>query len=422
MNVLGKYNRKKDGKGRIFLPKPLRNHFLSMGVRELTCVIFDTHVCYYTKDGWRNYKANIPALIPDKSIRDKVIQSAQAMPLQKAGRVLIPKDCPLSGDDVKGLTIEFFTDYFSVARAEKEVIAETLDKGQMALPFGSDTNNISLAAVDSKKPSKSRSVQPLKEIPLSDINSNDRTFQCRLNVQVDDLVASIKEHGQQVPVILRGRKPYTIISGFRRITAVAKLGDRGVIAVVYPDLDDRKAYAVSLIENVQRKSLTDYEMIRALFFMKDKGYSTLELANLLGKGRRIVEQYLRVWQGPSEIREALRDGRISISAAINAVGKNLTVEQVEGKSIREITQELDKTDGAYRGPIYFREFGTGRITLKMQFDKKHHDIRQVIHELEAILSDLREKREDLLPDPEDEGGNNSESNNDTDKQFSTEPR
>ena len=403
MSGIGKFIRKKDSKDRLFLPKKIRDHFSSNGIKELVCVSFGTHVCYYTGKGWEQHQSLLNASISNEEQRNEILAGAQTITLQKAGRVLIPKDSELANANIKEMAIEFFEDFFKVSRVEKDS-DPTLLENQLYLPFNSIQTIDSLTSnTKRKKRTGNRpkpSELPLVKVSLSDIRMEDRTFFNRLSIDIESLIESIGEHGQQVPVILKGPKPYTIVSGFRRIYALTRLSDRDVIAVIHPSLDSKKAYAISLIENVQRRSLSDYELIRALAMMKDKGYSTVELANLISKGRRIVEQYLRVWNGPESIKEALRENRISVSAAINAIGKNLSVEQVEGKSIREIIDTAEDKQIEEKGPIYFREFASGRITLKMQFDRKRHDFEKLIVELEKIIDDLKSKQyEDIQGSP-----------------------
>ena len=227
---------------------------------------------------------------------------------------------------------------------------------------------------------------------MRDIRIKDTTFCNRIALEIEDLATSLRDRGQQVPVILRGKKPYQIVSGYRRIHALQSLGEKQVLAVVHTTLEDRDAQAISLIENVQRKSLSDYELLNALSVMKDQGYSTVELAVLIGKGRRIVEQYMRVWNGPPSIKEALRENRITISAAINAVGRKLSVEQVEGKSIRQIAQVEPPIFLESRGPVYFREFENGKISLRVQYDQKRHELGRIIDELESVIDKLKNRK------------------------------
>lgn len=55
------------------------------------------------------------------------------------------------------------------------------------------------------------------EIPLEQIELNNTQFKYGLDPDLATLVESIKKDSQQIPVILRGRKPpYQLVCGFRR--------------------------------------------------------------------------------------------------------------------------------------------------------------------------------------------------------------
>lgn len=45
--------------------------------------------------------------------------------------------------------------------------------------------------------------QTVEQVPLKEIDLEDKSFQFRLNLRVGPLTKSIKEHGLQIPVILR---------------------------------------------------------------------------------------------------------------------------------------------------------------------------------------------------------------------------
>lgn len=411
MAVIDQYTRKKDGKGRLYLPKKVRIFFKSKGITELTAVDYTTHVRYFPPDSWVREKDNLSNSTADPAEIEKILSSAKTSSIQKAGRVRIPKDSNLSSSNVKKLYVELYNDFMKISVAKKEMAGALPLGNQLSLQFNSmaDADAAHIYLRPGSKKLKSSGI-PLAYVPLDEISIEDKTFLNRLNIDVSDIIDSIQKHGLQVPVILRGSGPYTIVSGFRRIIALLKLEKKEALSVVYPSLDDKKAYAISLIENVQRKSLSDYELIRALSHMKDFGYSAVELAVLIGKGRRIVENYLRIWnEGTESIKQALMEGRLTISAAIQAVAKNLTTDQVQGKSIRRIISETNPDNPRFSGPIYFREFGSGRITLRMKFDRTEHNIDNVISDLEHIISNLKEKREDLLTEEIDEEPSTEES-------------
>lgn len=81
----------------------------------------------------------------------------------------------------------------------------------------------------------------------------------RLQLDIDDLTASIAASGQRVPILVRpgdgGR--YRLIYGRRRVAACAALG-RPVRAIV-TDLDDDQALKDQLIENHARRDLSFIE-------------------------------------------------------------------------------------------------------------------------------------------------------------------
>ena len=80
-------------------------------------------------------------------------------------------------------------------------------------------------------------------IPLEQIDLDNTQFEYRLDPDLAALVESIKKDGQQIPVILRGRKPpYQLICGFRRARSIKAIGGATVKAIILPDLDDEKAH------------------------------------------------------------------------------------------------------------------------------------------------------------------------------------
>jgi len=120
------------------------------------------------------------------------------------------------------------------------------------------------------------------EVNLSDINAEDTEYQFRVSLKVSDLVKSIRQDGQQFPVILRGEKPYQIVSGFRRITALRELQAVKVKAIIREDLDDEEAFKVSFIENEKKKNLNALDKAHAVEKLKKFGKKREEIALIFG--------------------------------------------------------------------------------------------------------------------------------------------
>ena len=80
---------------------------------------------------------------------------------------------------------------------------------------------------------------------------------------IEELAASMKEHGVIQPLIVRRDGPgYQLVAGERRLRAAIKAGlDK--IPVVVKSLSDREAMELSLVENLQREDLGPIEEAEA---------------------------------------------------------------------------------------------------------------------------------------------------------------
>lgn len=143
---------------------------------------------------------------------------------------------------------------------------------------------------------------------------------------LDDLAASIAEHGIIQPITVRrlGSGYYQIIAGERRWRA-AKLAGRKDVPVVIIEADDRKVLELGLIENLQRENLNPVEEAEGyLALLTDFGLSQEELARKMGKSRPAISNALRLTALPPSVREMMIDGTLS-------AGHGRAVLMVEGE-------------------------------------------------------------------------------------------
>lgn len=95
---------------------------------------------------------------------------------------------------------------------------------------------------------------------LEDLNISDITLptnQLRSNMNnLEELAESIRKIGLLQPIIVRSNNSenFEIVAGNRRFSACKKLGLRKIPCHIV-ELDDKKAFEVSVIENVQRRTL-----------------------------------------------------------------------------------------------------------------------------------------------------------------------
>lgn len=163
---------------------------------------------------------------------------------------------------------------------------------------------------------RGKSMKMNKEIVmvrLSDIIPN--RFQPRLSFDEDalnELAASIKEHGIIQPLILRdlGNK-YEIIAGERRYKAALIAGVLEVPAVV-GQMDDQTSAELALIENIQRKDLSAIEEAKSYKKILDMGgFTQDELAKRMGKGQSTIANKMRLLTLTNEVQAALMNNLIS---------------------------------------------------------------------------------------------------------------
>lgn len=134
---------------------------------------------------------------------------------------------------------------------------------------------------------------------------------------IKELATSIKEHGLLEPLIVKridGGK-YEIICGERRYRAARMLSMASVPCLVR-EVVDEKAYAIALIENIQRENLNPVELAIAFDqMMQECGMTQEEVAKSVCKSRSAVANYLRVLKLEDGSLAALKAGKIDLGHA-----------------------------------------------------------------------------------------------------------
>jgi ParB family chromosome partitioning protein len=164
---------------------------------------------------------------------------------------------------------------------------------------------------------------------------------------LDDLKASIQEHGVLQPIVVRRADAggYELIAGERRLRAVRDLGHTVVPAVVRK-ADDEDMQTLALVENLQRVDLNAIEKARALrSMMRNFGLTQQEAADRVGKARTSISNLVRLLDLPAEIQQLVLQGSLSgaqaravllvkgddarLALARRAVEEGLTVRRIE---------------------------------------------------------------------------------------------
>lgn len=135
--------------------------------------------------------------------------------------------------------------------------------------------------------------------------------------QLEDLIASIKEHGVLQPLVVTPSADgwYELIAGERRLRACTIAG-RETVPVILRDASEQQKLEWAIIENVQRQDLNPVEEARAYIRLMDEfGLTQEQVGEKVGKSRPQIANTVRLLQLPEEMQKALVEGRISASHA-----------------------------------------------------------------------------------------------------------
>ena len=166
----------------------------------------------------------------------------------------------------------------------------------------------------------------LIEIDLKEIDLNDLRFKISSNTDVEDLVQSIKKYGLlQLPLLLKKNKGYSVISGFRRITACLKSGIYTCFAMVADTEDLFICTKIAILDNVNQRHLDIIEQIRSVklirnFFLDSENsnefYKMACEVLKINQNRSYIEKLMIISQLPEPILNLISTEHISITAAI----------------------------------------------------------------------------------------------------------
>lgn len=186
----------------------------------------------------------------------------------------------------------------------------------------------------------------------------DSRFQPRQNYAesgLDELVASIREKGILLPIVVRKvGDGYEVIAGERRLKAARKAGLTKV-PVIVRDASDKEAFVLAIIENVQREDLNPIEKAKSYQrLVGEFDFSQEDVAKTVGKDRTTISNLLRLLKLPAEIQQGIFDGKLSEGHArailpvedINA--QMLLYREIlqKGLSVRDVEERVKASQGA----------------------------------------------------------------------------
>ena len=193
-------------------------------------------------------------------------------------------------------------------------------------------------------------------------------------VSLAELAESIRRNGVISPIaVRRTENGYQIVAGERRWRA-CRLAGLDQIPALIVEADDRLAFEMAMIENLQREDLNPMEEAEGYRELMERfGITQEEIAERVGKSRPAVANALRLLTLPEPLIDLVRSSKLSqghartllgvsdqqtmISAAQTVMDQGLSVRQTEilVKKLEELAKGEQKPAAANVNQIYIEE-------------------------------------------------------------------
>ena len=181
---------------------------------------------------------------------------------------------------------------------------------------------------------------------------------------LEELSASIKEHGVFQPIIIKKSiKGYEIIAGERRVRASKKAGLEKIPAIVRA-FTDEQMMEIALLENLQRENLNIIEEA---------------IAKKVGKSRSHITNILGLLRLPSEIQELIEENKITM-------GHARVLSKLEDETqIKELAQKIVNNNLPVRELEKLAE--ASNFERKIKIERKKREVNKDLKYVEDLLSD-----------------------------------
>jgi len=232
------------------------------------------------------------------------------------------------------------------------------------------------------------------KIPVEKIEPNP--YQPRRIFPQDELHAlasSISESGLLQPITVRvSGDRYQIVAGERRWRAHKLLGRHSIEALVMT-ADDGDMAILALAENIDRQSLSDYEIGKALRQVENLFPNKTKLAESLGLGRQDMYRYYAFEALPEHLRNRLDENPRLLSRSPAAEVKQLLQQTEHNALLLELLDEAWKL--LESGELVQTKLAAHIIremkarTTRVQDRPEHHDI---VHKGRVVGSMTQDSR------------------------------
>ena len=214
----------------------------------------------------------------------------------------------------------------------------------------------------------------------------------------DDLAKSIEQKGLLQPILVRTMDGYfEVVAGNRRFCACKALGWKKIACHII-ELDDKQAFEVSLIENIQRKTISPLDQATAFkAYVSDFGWGGVsDLASRIGKSLSYITKRIKLLNLPPDVLESIMNRRLDTSIAeelfsIKDENKQSTLanliaeRRLSLRMTRKLLKNIDEKDRDLES--FYKSGYIDHIKIaERSFDKSIIAIRIAMNSLSEIIN------------------------------------
>ena len=219
---------------------------------------------------------------------------------------------------------------------------------------------------------------------------------------VTDLAASIAQKGLLHPILVRIKEDFfEIVAGNRRFEACKILGWRKITCHV-EDLNDKEAFEISLMENIQRCTLNPLDEANAFeLYVSQFGWGGVsDLATKIGKSVSYVTKRISLLTLPPDVINSIRENAISSSmgeelcyikddTTRSELAYLISQRHISVRKVRQLVENLEDNSNLSAHIASQRD---DKTTNKIQksLDKSIIVLRIAMNRIAMITEDIRE--------------------------------
>jgi ParB family transcriptional regulator, chromosome partitioning protein len=241
----------------------------------------------------------------------------------------------------------------------------------------------------------------IEDLDLYALKRSPENYRTATPSDVEDLANSIMQKGLLQPIIVRVKEgKYQIVAGNRRVQACKNVGWRKIACHIV-ELSDKDAFEVSLVENIQRKSINPLEEAYAFkMYVEQLGWGGISyLAEKIGKSTSYVDKRLKLLDLPEDVLQRISNSTMNASVAEELafiedpeqrveIAKLATEEKMSSRQTRDLVRQYKKDSAPEDGLYYPSKYSDNNEKEKKAFDKSIIVLKIAMNRLGTIMESV----------------------------------